>query len=140
MKSTGAMLILVAASAAPALAQSAPARPAQPAANAPKPISRVAFTADIDASFTLDAAQLAPGSRVLDIAAGHGRYVLDAVASSAVKPESIELRDYSDLNVRDGSALIKARGLDQVARFIKGDAFDRASLASTQPAPTVAVV
>jgi alpha-beta hydrolase superfamily lysophospholipase len=78
--------------------------------------------------------------RVLDIAAGHGRYVLDAVASSAVKPESIELRDYSDLNVRDGSALIKARGLDQVARFIKGDAFDRASLASTQPAPTVAVV
>lgn len=78
--------------------------------------------------------------RVLDIAAGHGRYVLDAMAASNVKPESIVLRDYSDINVRDGGALIKARGLERVARFIKGDAFDRTSLATMQPAPTVAVV
>ncbi|WP_052162538.1 bifunctional alpha/beta hydrolase/class I SAM-dependent methyltransferase [Aquabacterium sp. NJ1] len=78
--------------------------------------------------------------RLMDIAAGHGRYVLDAVADSAVKPEAILLRDYSDINVQDGTALIQARGLQQVARFVKADAFDRASLRSVQPAPTVAVV
>ena len=77
---------------------------------------------------------------MLDIAAGHGRYVLDAVASSPVPAESIVLRDYSDINVRDGSALIAQRGLSHLARFIQADAFDRSSLAQQQPTPTVAVV
>jgi alpha-beta hydrolase superfamily lysophospholipase len=78
--------------------------------------------------------------RLLDIAAGHGRYVLDAVAESATQPTSILLRDYSDINVRDGTALIASRGWQDRARFVKGDAFDRASLAALNPAPTVAVV
>ena len=78
--------------------------------------------------------------RLMDIAAGHGRYVLDAVADAQVKPEAILLRDYSDINVQDGTALIKARGLQNVARFVKADAFDRASLGNVQPTPTVAVV
>ncbi len=78
--------------------------------------------------------------RLMDIAAGHGRYVLDAVASSPLQPESILLRDYSDINVRDGGALIVARRLQGRARFVKADAFDRASLAATDPAPTVTVV
>ena len=78
--------------------------------------------------------------RLMDIAAGHGRYVLDAVASSPLQPESILLRDYSDSNVRDGGALIAARRLQGRARFVKADAFDRASLAATDPAPTVTVV
>lgn len=84
--------------------------------------------------------ELGMSVRMLDIAAGHGRYVLDAVEASTVKPQAIVLRDYSDINVRDGAALIKARGLSGIARFIKGDAFDRASLATLQPEPTVAVV
>lgn len=78
--------------------------------------------------------------RVLDIAAGHGRYVLDAVAAMPVKPQHVLLRDYSDINVRDGRALIRERGLEQIARFEAGNAFDRASLAAVTPAPTVAVV
>lgn len=78
--------------------------------------------------------------RLMDIAAGHGRYVLDAVAEAPVKPEAILLRDYSEINVRDGAALIQARGLQNMARFVKADAFDRASLGSVQPTPTVAVV
>lgn len=77
---------------------------------------------------------------VMDIAAGHGRYVLDAVAQSKQRPDSVLLRDYSDINVRDGAALIAERGLQSVARFVKADAFDRASLASATPTPTVAVV
>jgi alpha-beta hydrolase superfamily lysophospholipase len=78
--------------------------------------------------------------RVMDIAAGHGRYVLDAVAQSPVPAESVLLRDYSDINVRDGQSLIADKGLQSVARFEQADAFDRASLAAASPRPTVGVV
>ena len=78
--------------------------------------------------------------RLMDVAAGHGRYVLDAVAASPVAPDSVLLRDYSELNVRAGAALIAERGLQNVARFVQADAFDRAGLAAVTPAPTVAVV
>lgn len=78
--------------------------------------------------------------RLLDIAAGHGRYVLEALAGDAQRPESILLRDYSDLNVRDGAALIREKGLQDVAHFEKGDAFDRASVAGVEPKPTLGVV
>jgi alpha-beta hydrolase superfamily lysophospholipase len=78
--------------------------------------------------------------RVMDIAAGHGRYVLEALDSAAVRPESILLRDYSDLNVRQGSELIAKKGLQGIARFVKGDAFDRASIADVTPRPTLAIV
>jgi len=78
--------------------------------------------------------------RVMDIAAGHGRYVLDAVASSPVQVTSVLLRDYSDINVRDGQALIEQRGLQSTARFEKADAFDRAQVASATPRPTLATV
>jgi alpha-beta hydrolase superfamily lysophospholipase/SAM-dependent methyltransferase len=78
--------------------------------------------------------------RVMDVAAGHGRYVLDAIAANDVKPESILLRDYSEINVRDGRALIAERGLYSIAQFVRGDAFDRDDLAQVSPPPTVAVV
>ncbi|RST51440.1 bifunctional alpha/beta hydrolase/class I SAM-dependent methyltransferase [Variovorax sp. MHTC-1] len=78
--------------------------------------------------------------RLMDIAAGHGRYVLDAVQASPVKASSILLRDYSDINVRDGRALIAEKGLEDVAQFVQADAFDRLSLASVLPRPTLAVV
>ncbi|OGB16546.1 MAG: hypothetical protein A2W72_01475 [Burkholderiales bacterium RIFCSPLOWO2_12_67_14] len=78
--------------------------------------------------------------RLMDIAAGHGRYVLDAVASSPVPVASVLLRDYSDINVRDGQALIAQRGLQATARFEKADAFDRAQVASATPRPTLATV
>ena len=78
--------------------------------------------------------------RVVDIAAGHGRYVLDAVQGSSVQPQSVLLRDYSDINVRDGRELIAAKGLADIARFEKADAFDTLGLATMTPRPTVAVV
>jgi alpha-beta hydrolase superfamily lysophospholipase/SAM-dependent methyltransferase len=78
--------------------------------------------------------------RVMDVAAGHGRYVLDAIAANDIKPESILLRDYSEINVRDGRALIAERGLYSIAQFVRGDAFDRDDLAQVTPPPTVAVV
>jgi alpha-beta hydrolase superfamily lysophospholipase len=77
---------------------------------------------------------------VMDVAAGHGRYVLEALDSAKVRPASILLRDYSDLNVSQGAALIESKGLGSIARFVKGDAFDRASLAAVTPRPTLAIV
>jgi hypothetical protein len=67
--------------------------------------------------------------RVTDIAAGHGRYVLDAVTGSDVKPQAVVLRDYSDINVRDGRALIRGRACRAWPASRRADAFDRASLA-----------
>lgn len=78
--------------------------------------------------------------RVVDIAAGHGRYVLEALKEGAQKPDSILLRDYSDLNVEGGRRLIAEKGLEAIARFEKGDAFDQASLATIEPRPTLGVV
>jgi alpha-beta hydrolase superfamily lysophospholipase len=77
---------------------------------------------------------------VLDIAAGHGRYVLEALSAGERMPGSVLLRDYSDINVRDGSALIEKKGLGQIARFVKADAFDRDGIAAVTPRPTVAIV
>lgn len=78
--------------------------------------------------------------RILDVAAGHGRYVLDAVSRLRTRPESVVLRDYSEINIECGSALIKGRGLRGVATFAKGDAFDEAGLAAITPRPSVAIV
>lgn len=78
--------------------------------------------------------------RVLDIAAGHGRYVLDAVAASEAKPEGIRLQDYSPINVEKGTALITERGLSDIAEFHRADAFDTEGLAAIAPRPTLAIV
>jgi alpha-beta hydrolase superfamily lysophospholipase len=78
--------------------------------------------------------------RVMDVAAGHGRYVLEALDSADVKPDSILLRDYSDINVAAGAQLIAQKGLEATATFVKGDAFDRDSLAAVEPKPTLGVV
>ncbi|QTF07579.1 bifunctional alpha/beta hydrolase/class I SAM-dependent methyltransferase [Brenneria izadpanahii] len=77
--------------------------------------------------------------RVVDIAAGHGRYVLDALEKQP-DIESILLRDYSELNVTKGQAMIEERGLSQLAQFKTGNAFDYDSLASIEPAPTLGIV
>ena len=78
--------------------------------------------------------------RLIDIAAGHGRYVLDAVAQAPTPPDAVLLRDYGERNVQAGTALVAERGLQSLVRFVEGDAFDRAGLAAVTPAPTVAVV
>lgn len=77
---------------------------------------------------------------IVDIAAGHGRYVLDSVTQNATSVDSILLRDRCPVNVKCGSALIAERGLAGVARFEQGDAFNRESLALLRPRRTLAVV
>ncbi|NDO82157.1 hypothetical protein CJP72_15700 [Citrobacter sp. NCU1] len=77
--------------------------------------------------------------RVVDIAAGHGRYVLDALQGETAASE-ILLRDYSELNVLKGQEMIAQRGMAGRARFEHGDAFNRTELASLEPRPTLGIV
>ena len=78
--------------------------------------------------------------RIVDIAAGHGRYALTAASQNPGKVEQIILRDYSAANVADGRRLIAEQGLTAIARFEEGDAFDAAGLAALTPRPTLAIV
>jgi hypothetical protein len=77
---------------------------------------------------------------ILDIAAGHGRYVLEALTAAEYQPDSILLRDYSRLNVEAGQRLIQEKGLAGTARFEKADAFDPEVIAGVQPRPTLGIV
>ncbi|ASP18439.1 hypothetical protein CGZ77_09160 [Neisseria sp. KEM232] len=76
---------------------------------------------------------------VLDIASGHGRYVLDALSADAL-PDSVRLRDYSLLNVEAGRRLIAERGLQDTVSFDQLDAFDRANYQNLTPRPTLGIV
>lgn len=79
-------------------------------------------------------------TNILDIAAGHGRYVLDAIAKSTLKPTSVRLQDYSPINVDAGRKSIAERTLEEIASFHQADAFDGEKLAAIQPAPDLAIV
>jgi len=76
--------------------------------------------------------------RLLDIASGHGRYILDAAQGH--KFERITLRDYSDINVKAGNEMINERGLQDVASFTQANAFEAASYEGLQDAYTLGVV
>jgi hypothetical protein len=76
---------------------------------------------------------------VLDIAAGHGRYVMDALLELRHRPQSVRLQEYVDANVQRGRALLRELGLADIAAFVHGDAFDGAALAALRPRPTLAI-
>ena len=77
--------------------------------------------------------------RIVDVAAGHGRYVLDAIAAVDA-PDAVLLRDFVERNVEQGRALVRARGLASIATFEQGDAFDCDRLAAIVPKPTIGIV
>ncbi|HEY4983800.1 MAG TPA: bifunctional alpha/beta hydrolase/class I SAM-dependent methyltransferase [Verrucomicrobiae bacterium] len=77
--------------------------------------------------------------RLLDIASGPGRYDLETIRDLKHIPITALLRDYKPENVEAARRLADELGLKNVTT-VKGDAFDRASLASITPKPTVAIV
>jgi hypothetical protein len=77
--------------------------------------------------------------RLLDIASGPGRYVLETVSRLKTIPISAVLRDYKQENLNAAERLRDQLGLTNVT-ITYGDAFDRASLASVTPRPTIAIV
>ncbi|MEQ8788786.1 MAG: bifunctional alpha/beta hydrolase/class I SAM-dependent methyltransferase [Pirellulaceae bacterium] len=77
--------------------------------------------------------------RILDIASGPGRYVLDAIRRFPDIEFSALLRDLDEPALARGRAIAAERGLENVA-FERGDALDEQSLAGMNPQPTVAIV
>ncbi|MFP5675607.1 class I SAM-dependent methyltransferase family protein, partial [Salmonella sp. 741265100_HSA] len=77
--------------------------------------------------------------RVVDIAAGHGRYILDALEDE-VTVSDILWRDFSELNVARGQEMIASRGMSSRVRFERGDAFNNDELAALKPRPTLGIV
>jgi alpha-beta hydrolase superfamily lysophospholipase/SAM-dependent methyltransferase len=77
--------------------------------------------------------------RILDIAAGPGRYVIETLRTYPEIPVSALLRDYKQENIDAARALAQQFGLDNV-KVERGDAFDRGSLASIQPRATIGIV
>lgn len=78
--------------------------------------------------------------RLLDIAAGQGRYILDAIEKIEPSVEHLLLRDFDAANVEEGNRLLLQRGLNERARFEQGDAFSPADLATLPADRTLAVV
>jgi len=76
--------------------------------------------------------------RIVDIAAGPGRYVLETLAELPEINASALLRDNTESNLEDGRRLAAELGLENV-EFEWGDAFDQQSLAAIRPRPNVAV-
>ena len=77
--------------------------------------------------------------RVVDIASGPGRYVLEMLASMPQAAVSAVLRDRSERGLEEGRRLADQLKLKNV-RFEQGDAFSREELAGLTPRPHIAVV
>jgi alpha-beta hydrolase superfamily lysophospholipase/SAM-dependent methyltransferase len=77
--------------------------------------------------------------RLLDIASGPGRYVLETIHQLNTIPVSAVLRDYKPENL-DAAARLRDQFHLANVTVTPGDAFDRASLAGVTPRPTIALV
>jgi SAM-dependent methyltransferase len=78
--------------------------------------------------------------RILDIAAGPGRYVLETIQQMNGKGGDVSavLRDYMDANLQAARAMADQLGVKNIT-VEKADAFDRGSLAALRPRPTIAI-
>ncbi|PYI93108.1 MAG: hypothetical protein DME97_07320 [Verrucomicrobia bacterium] len=77
--------------------------------------------------------------RIVDIAAGGGRYLLETMRDLPEIPMTAVLRDYKPENVAAARRRAAEFGLTNVT-VASGDAFDRASLATIEPRPTIGIV
>lgn len=77
--------------------------------------------------------------RIVDIAAGPGRYLLETLKKYQADDVTALLRDRSAGGLEAGRALAREMGVAN-AVYAEGDAFDPVSLAAIEPRPNVAVV
>jgi alpha-beta hydrolase superfamily lysophospholipase len=78
--------------------------------------------------------------RIVDIAAGAGRYVLETIRDLPDIPITALLRDYKSVNLDAATRLARELGLRKHVSVARGDAFDRDSIAAITPRPTIAIV
>ena len=77
--------------------------------------------------------------RLLDIAAGPGRYVLDTIKQLPPGAVSAVLRDHNAEALEAGRRIVTELGLTNVT-FEQGDAFNANALAAISPKPDIAIV
>ena len=77
--------------------------------------------------------------RILDVAAGGGRYLLETMRALPGIPMTALLRDYKQENVDAAARLATEFGLTNITVEL-GNAFDRSSIAALNPRPTIAIV
>ncbi len=77
--------------------------------------------------------------RILELATGCGRYVLDVLSGMKDRNVSALLRDWDAGNLEQGRVTANALGIDKVA-FEQGDAFDKAFIVSASPRPNIVIV
>jgi alpha-beta hydrolase superfamily lysophospholipase/SAM-dependent methyltransferase len=77
--------------------------------------------------------------RVVDVASGPGRYLLETLREVAPIPVTAVLRDRSEPGLEAGRELARRMNVTGVS-YEAGDAFDPGSLAAIRPRPTVAIV
>lgn len=78
--------------------------------------------------------------RIVDIATGHGRYVLDAIKPHRGKNLTALLRDFSDVNIASGTKLANDLGLAEIVTYKQGNAFDPNSLTEIDTNPNIGIV
>ncbi|MDB5806450.1 MAG: hypothetical protein JWN73_3772 [Betaproteobacteria bacterium] len=76
---------------------------------------------------------------IVDIATGHGRYVLEVLKQMPEVRATALLRDYSALNIAEGRKLAESLDISGVV-YQQGDGFDGAALAQLTPRPSIAIV
>ncbi len=77
--------------------------------------------------------------RLLDVACGGGRYVLDVLAALPAGRATAELRDRDPAALEAARALARVRGIEGVL-VRQASAFDPVAFLTTWPRPTVAIV
>jgi len=77
--------------------------------------------------------------RILDVAAGAGRYVIETIREVPQVPIAATLRDNKKENVEAARALARESGLTNVRAEI-GDAFNASTLAAAEPLATIGIV
>jgi len=78
-------------------------------------------------------------ARIVDIASGPGRYVLEMLASMPQDNISALLRDRSEPGLEEGRQLAAKLNLKNV-RFETGDAFSQEELSRLNPCPNIAII
>ncbi len=77
--------------------------------------------------------------RIMDVAAGPGRYVLDVLKEVSDSKITALLRDRDTKNLEAGRKIAESIGLDNV-KFEQGDAFNTQSILGVTPKPSIAIV
>ena len=78
--------------------------------------------------------------RILDIAAGPGRYVIETIRAVPEMQINATLCDYKPENIAAARALADASSLNGAIVAQRGDAFDRESLGKFHPRATIGIV